>query len=142
MIKYLMFNLSTKMDAAEETIGVIIYGYRYNTMNNYCIYTYDSEYDEFVQEICDAYTKNEDEYLIGNKIILKSELDTIKWILNGISNYAISFDNLDGLFESIDLRDETCWFNYEELLTNDEGIISILDLNTKKLDSFRRGYGL
>jgi len=144
----------TELDAKKEEepkksnseIGVIIYSYKCTkTEDTYCIYTYDPIYDDFVDKICDAYEENRettsDEKLIGNKIVFKSEMDTIKWILNGISHYAVDTNELNGLFVSIDPKgDEVNWFNYTELLATDDEKASMLGLDEKIMDDCRLGY--
>jgi hypothetical protein len=136
-------------DARDEKIGIIVYSYNFNTLGN-CVYTYNPMYENFVSKICSSYESNDEknntEKLIGSKIISKSELDTLKWILNGISNNAVIINDLNELFKSIDPNsDEVELFNYNDLLADcddsdnddDKNMLTMIGLNEKKLSEFR-----
>lgn len=132
--------MSTKENEKEE-IGIIIYCYKSDSKDNYCIYRYDPIYDQFVDKICETYKEIkgiENEKIVRNGIIPKSELDTIEWVLNGISNKKVVIDDLKELFKDIDPDDhEVDWFDYNDLLVINDDESSIIDLEKKRLCDFR-----
>lgn len=144
-------NLKVELSASdkEQKIGVIVCSYKYNTMDNYRVYTYDPIYNKFVDKICNYFDANYDggdEYHSENisdyYIIVKSELDAVIRTISGISNYAVTVNDLNGLFASIDPKsDNVDMFNYKELLTtfddDSESRLTMIGLNEYKLSKYR-----
>lgn len=121
----------------EEEIGIIIYSYKVHSHDNYCIYTYNPIYDKFVDKIYDTYKelKNlENEKIVRYDFIAKSELETIEWVLNGISNNKVVIDDLKELFGGINPdSDLVDWFDYDDLLAINDDDSSIVNLERRQL---------
>ena len=127
-----------KQEQEKQEIGIIVYSYKRNKSDNYCIYTYDPIYVEFINKICFTYEGNEEERLIGHRIIPKSELSVVKWLLNEITEYSVDISDLHRFFELIDSNEDAYCFDYDSLLNTYDEQYSIIGLNEKKLDNFRR----
>jgi hypothetical protein len=96
-----------KINGKNNTIGIIIYGHCYQRQwisPNYCIYTYDSKYNKFIEKLCDTYhnmkytywnNERESEKLFECKIIKTIDLKLIQDTLNAISDNAVLIHKLD-----------------------------------------------